>query len=146
MKRIKVTEAELEDVELQESGKSSAMAQLKSMPKEDLEGDEDIVTVHGRAASPIIAAFDVAAAKPPPPPAPPELFAQSFPQRLMEMLDGAVVPDAMWWAEEGKAFAMDLSKFGDVLHHHFQATKYASFTRKLNKWYVSAYSIVVCVL
>ena len=67
-----------------------------------------------------------------PPPA--ELLAQTFPQRLMEMLDNEVVPDAMWWAEDGKAFAMDLSKFGDVLHQHFQATKYPSFTRKLNKW------------
>ena len=63
-----------------------------------------------------------------------EQTTQTFPQRLMEMLDDEVVPDAMWWAEEGKAFAMDLSKFGDVLQHHFQATKYASFTRKLNKW------------
>ena len=67
-----------------------------------------------------------------PPPA--ELLAQTFPQRLMEMLDNEVVPNAMWWAEDGKAFAMDLSKFADVLHRHFQATKYASFTRKLNKW------------
>lgn len=73
---------------------------------------------------------------PSPPPVPPELLTQTFPQRLMEMLDSEVVPDAMWWSDDGKAFAMDLSKFGDVLHLHFQATKYASFTRKLNKWYV----------
>ena len=31
----------------------------------------------------------------------------------------------------------NLDKFDRVLHHHFQATKYASFTRKLNKWYES---------
>lgn len=66
------------------------------------------------------------------------IITQTFPQRLMEMLDNQVVPDAMWWAEGGKAFALDLSKFEDVLHNHFQATKYASFTRKLNKWYVQA--------
>ena len=60
----------------------------------------------------------------------------TFPQRLMEMLDAKIAPDAIWWAEEGKAFAIDLDKFEHVLHHHFQATKYASFTRKLNKWYV----------
>jgi HSF-type DNA-binding len=65
-----------------------------------------------------------------------EPIAQTFPQRLMEMLENEVAPDSMWWTEDGKAFAMDLKKFGDVLHHHFQATKYASFTRKLNKWYV----------
>jgi HSF-type DNA-binding len=134
-----VTEADekLKDVELQEGGKSPPLARLKALPREDLKGEEeDTTNVSGRAASPRMSAFDVAAAKPPPPPAPPELMAQSFPQRLMEMLDSEVVPDAMWWAEKGMAFAMDLSKFGDVLHHHFQATKYASFTRKLNKWYV----------
>ncbi|CAB9514872.1 shock factor protein 2 [Seminavis robusta] len=105
---------------------------LKSLPPEDEE--EHDIKMSGRA-SPQMTAEEVAAAKPPPPPPPPpELMTQSFPQRLMEMLDKEVVPDAMWWAEEGRAFAMDLSKFGDVLHRHFQATKYASFTRKLNKW------------
>ena len=85
------------------------------------------------------------AAKPPPKPEAgatlanqePSSVTQTFPQRLMEMLDMEVAPAALWWTEDGKAFAIDLSKFEDVLHHHFQATKYASFTRKLNKWCVS---------
>lgn len=56
---------------------------------------------------------------------------QTFPQKLMEMLDTEVVPEAMWWTDDGSAFAMDLSKFEEVLHKHFQSAKYPSFTRKL---------------
>lgn len=98
--------------------------------EESAHGDTKLAASDGASTD-----MDVASVRPSPSPAPSDAMAQqTFPQRLMEMLDKQVVPDAMWWAEEGKAFAMDLSKFGDVLHHHFQATKYASFTRKLNKW------------
>jgi hypothetical protein len=58
---------------------------------------------------------------------PDEASFQSFPQKLMEMLDTRVVPEAMWWADKGKAFAMDLNKFEQVLHQHFQSAKYARY-------------------
>ena len=93
-------------------------ADTKPPPKKS-DDEEDA----GTDADPVTAAASVIAS-------------HSFPQRLMEMLDQKVAPDTVWWAEEGKAFAIDLDKFDHVLHHHFQATKYASFTRKLNKWYV----------
>ena len=60
----------------------------------------------------------------------------TFPERLMELLEGdASVEEAMWWLPGGCAFAIRPKIFYDVvLSKHFQGTKFESFTRKLNRW------------
>ena len=59
----------------------------------------------------------------------------TFPERLMELLQGATVSEAMWWLPGGNAFAIRPKIFYDVvLSKHFQGTKFESFTRKLNRW------------
>jgi hypothetical protein len=59
----------------------------------------------------------------------------SFPERLMELFEGEVAKDAMWWLPGGDAFALSPDLFPDqVLQKYFQGTKFESFTRKLNRW------------
>jgi len=60
-----------------------------------------------------------------------------FPEKLMALLDGKTVSDAMWWLPDGDAFCIIPSVFAEqVLDKHFSGTKFESFTRKLNRWYV----------
>ena len=58
----------------------------------------------------------------------------SFPEKLMSLLEGNEVQDAMWWLPEGDAFCLVPTSFDTVLDKHFQGTKFESFTRKLNRW------------
>lgn len=61
-----------------------------------------------------------------------------FPEKLMSLLDGGKVPDAMWWLPDGDAFCLIPVVFAErVLDKYFQGTKFESFTRKLNRWYVA---------
>jgi len=59
-----------------------------------------------------------------------------FPQRLMELLNEPSNHDAVIWLPHGKAFLIiDRQQFSvKVLPKYFRKTKYASFTRKLNRW------------
>jgi HSF-type DNA-binding len=58
----------------------------------------------------------------------------SFPERLMELLEGEIATDAMWWLPGNDAFAIVPKIFPDaVLDKYFQGTKFESFTRKLNR-------------
>jgi len=63
-------------------------------------------------------------------------FSKIFPQRLMELLNEPSNHDAIIWLPHGKAFQIiDRQKFSSkVLPKYFRKTKYASFTRKLNRW------------
>jgi HSF-type DNA-binding len=68
----------------------------------------------------------------------------TFPERLMDLLQSGSVEAAMRWLPRGEAFAVVPKIFYDVvLLCHFQGTKFESFTRKLNRWYVS--EIHVCL-
>lgn len=59
----------------------------------------------------------------------------SFPERLMELLQGGQVNKAMSWLPDGHAFYIAPKVFFNVvLEKHFYGTKYESFTRKLNRW------------
>jgi hypothetical protein len=71
-----------------------------------------------------------------------------FPEKLMSLLDGKcdTVSDAMWWLPDGDAFCLIPSVFTErVLDKHFQGTKFDSWTRKLNRWYVLLLLCTVCV-
>jgi len=58
-----------------------------------------------------------------------------FPEKLMALLDGNEVSEAMWWLPDGDAFCLIPSLFATaVLDQHFSGTKFESFTRKLNRW------------
>jgi HSF-type DNA-binding len=62
----------------------------------------------------------------------------TFPERLMDLLQSGSVETAMRWLPRGEAFAVVPKVFYDVvLLCHFQGTKFESFTRKLNRWYVN---------
>jgi HSF-type DNA-binding len=61
-----------------------------------------------------------------------------FPEKLMSLLDGEEMSDSMWWLPDGDSFCLVPVVFAErVLDKHFQGTKFESFTRKLNRWYVS---------
>lgn len=58
-----------------------------------------------------------------------------FPDRLYELLNTEAAPDSLYWLPGGKAFAIDQDNFAtEVLDKYFQATKFASFIRRLHKW------------
>ena len=60
-----------------------------------------------------------------------------FPEHLMEILSVPELRDILHWLPDGEAFVVaNTQKFESyVLPHHFQQNvKYASFTRKLNRW------------
>jgi HSF-type DNA-binding len=62
----------------------------------------------------------------------------TFPEKLMSLLDSDKVGDAMRWLQDGDAFCLVPTLFSEhVLDKYFQGTKFESFTRKLNRWYVS---------
>ena len=62
----------------------------------------------------------------------------NFPERLMDLLEKQVAKDAMWFLSGGDAFAIVPKLFSEqVLDKFFQGTKFESFTRKLNRWYVN---------
>lgn len=60
-----------------------------------------------------------------------------FPDRLYELLHTDAAPKSLFWLPGGKAFAIEQETFSsEVLDKYFQATKFASFVRRLHKWYV----------
>ena len=64
-----------------------------------------------------------------------------FPDKLMSLLDSDKVTEAMRWLRDGDAFCIAPSVFSEqVLDKYFQGTKFESFTRKLNRWYVVVYT------
>jgi HSF-type DNA-binding len=66
-----------------------------------------------------------------------ERAAFTFPARLMELLEGGVEKEALWWLDGGDCFCVVPKIFAErVLNKYFQSTKFESFTRKLNRWYV----------
>lgn len=65
-----------------------------------------------------------------------EDLCMSFPQRLMELLNGEVYDDIITWLPHGKGFIIYKKKkfASDVLPRYFKQAKFTSFTRKLNRW------------
>jgi hypothetical protein len=60
---------------------------------------------------------------------------QTFPERLLELLETEDSKEAMWWLPPGDSFAIQPEKFSEsILNKFFQGTKLESFTRKLNRW------------
>ncbi|CAB9500198.1 HSF-type DNA-binding [Seminavis robusta] len=58
-----------------------------------------------------------------------------FPDRLYELLNNEAAPSSLYWLPGGKAFAIEQVTFAkEVLDKYFQATKFASFVRRLHKW------------
>lgn len=65
----------------------------------------------------------------------------SFPEKLMELLNGGTDRQALWWLPEGKSFAIESKRFRKtILAENFQGSKFESFTRKLARWYVTEIS------
>lgn len=63
--------------------------------------------------------------------------ASTFPQTLMEMLSDPAHSAMISWTDSGKAFVIHSKKafVADVIPKYFgKATKFTSFTRKLNRW------------
>lgn len=60
----------------------------------------------------------------------------AFPRKLMALLQQEKAPDGIYWLPSGDVFAMQTDKMEDVLNKNFQGTKFMSFTRTLNKWWV----------
>jgi hypothetical protein len=66
-----------------------------------------------------------------------DITSATFPERLMELLEDEKEPEALWWLGETDCFCIDPKHFPEqVLCKYFQGTKFDSFTRKLNRWYV----------
>jgi len=57
-----------------------------------------------------------------------------FPERLYELLSTEAAPKSLYWLPGGKAFAIEQENVSAVLDKYFQATKFASFIRRLHKW------------
>jgi hypothetical protein len=67
-----------------------------------------------------------------------------FPQRLMEILSDERYGESITWLPHGRAFVIKNRKlFGEmVMPRYFsRKAKYSSFTRKLNRWYVTTYRL-----
>ena len=61
--------------------------------------------------------------------------AKRFPDRLLELLNTDAAPASLYWLPGGRAFAIEQESFDTkVLDKYFQATKFASFVRRLHKW------------
>eukprot|EP00547_Thalassionema_nitzschioides_P001140 CAMPEP_0194213276 /NCGR_PEP_ID=MMETSP0156-20130528/13702_1 /TAXON_ID=33649 /ORGANISM="Thalassionema nitzschioides, Strain L26-B" /LENGTH=299 /DNA_ID=CAMNT_0038941267 /DNA_START=271 /DNA_END=1170 /DNA_ORIENTATION=- len=60
----------------------------------------------------------------------------SFPQKLMDILNGGEHSDVIAWLPHGKGFIISKKKkfAAKVLPKYFKQSKYSSFTRKLNRW------------
>jgi hypothetical protein len=56
-----------------------------------------------------------------------------FPEQLMHLLDSEAENDSMWWFKDGTGFCV-VPKTANVLQKYFKASKFESFTRKLNRW------------
>lgn len=68
-----------------------------------------------------------------------ELFTEvlPFPERIFGLLNNESVKEHMFWLPDGDAFCIVPKNFAEeVLNKYFQGTKFESFTRKLNRWYV----------
>lgn len=66
--------------------------------------------------------------------------AKIFPQRLMELLSDERNSDCIAWLPHGRAFIIRNRKlFAEKVMPKFfpRKSKYSSFTRKLNRWYVA---------
>jgi HSF-type DNA-binding len=57
---------------------------------------------------------------------------------MLDMLSNPDVADIMAWLPHGKGFMIrDKKRFAsEVLPKYFKKSKFTSFTRKLNRWYV----------
>ena len=78
------------------------------------------------------------------PPSPPPSFRKGgrirLPDKLLGYLCNDILPDTIWWHEDGQGFAFDADKIQTkFLDKYFQGTKLTSFIRSLNRWYVSSY-------
>jgi len=61
---------------------------------------------------------------------------KSFPEKLMELLNMPEVQHIICWLPHGKSFIIVRPKVfaSEIMPHYFRQAKYASFTRKLNRW------------
>jgi len=60
---------------------------------------------------------------------------QTFPEKIMELLQENSFPDAIWWLPCGKVVVVKEKEFTEnVLNKIFQGTKFLSFVRTLNRW------------
>uniref|UniRef100_A0A7S3L5V8 HSF-type DNA-binding domain-containing protein n=1 Tax=Amphora coffeiformis TaxID=265554 RepID=A0A7S3L5V8_9STRA len=61
---------------------------------------------------------------------------KSFPQKLMDILSDEVHADIISWLPHGTGFQIHKKKTfaAEILPKHFKASKFTSFTRKLNRW------------
>jgi outer membrane biosynthesis protein TonB len=54
----------------------------------------------------------------------------TFPEKLIKLVEDPELEDAVRWNEKGDTFCLVPSKFIEkVLNHHFQGSKFESFTR-----------------
>lgn len=62
--------------------------------------------------------------------------AAAFPEKIMELLQGELAPNAIYWLPEGEAIAVDPDSFKDstVISKQFRGNKLSSFVRSLNRW------------
>jgi len=62
--------------------------------------------------------------------------ASTFPEKIMELLQGGLAPKAIYWLPEGEAIAVDPDNFKDstVISKQFRGNKLSSFVRSLNRW------------
>lgn len=60
-----------------------------------------------------------------------------LPDKLMDILMNEEAPEAIWWLQNGTAFAMQNEKFQEqILDKHFRGNKFKSLVRNLHRWYV----------
>lgn len=59
----------------------------------------------------------------------------TFPAQLYELLGRDELNECLHWSDDGTAVVFHLKHLStQLLDPHFQGTKLASFTRKLNRW------------
>jgi HSF-type DNA-binding len=59
-----------------------------------------------------------------------------FPEKIMELLQGNLASNAIYWLPEGEAIAVDPDSFKDspAISKQFRGNKLSSFVRSLNRW------------
>jgi HSF-type DNA-binding len=58
-----------------------------------------------------------------------------LPDKMMAILVSGEAPDAIWWLQNGTAFAMQKEKFQEqILDKHFRGNKFKSLVRNLHRW------------
>lgn len=64
------------------------------------------------------------------------LKAAAFPEKIMDLLQGGLADNAIYWLPEGEAIAVDPDKFKDstIISKQFRGNKLSSFVRSLNRW------------